>query len=107
MKTSKKEILFDAAEKLLDALHVNRTVTMAIDFFDQSCSREGIEAVQYTLRHQEMIIEELYKTIEKLNMDENSSVTGGPENPEDKVIFPLNSTFPQKEEESSPQKTKS
>ena len=51
MRTKVNEILLDSFEldeELWQVLHLNRTVTMAVDFLGQSCSTESIEAIQGT-----------------------------------------------------------
>lgn len=53
----------ELSEYLLQALHLNRTVTMAVEFLEGS-SDESIEAIQGTLRQQEKILQEIYELTE-------------------------------------------
>jgi len=68
MRTKVNEILLDSFEldeELWQVLHLNRTVTMAVDFLGQSCSTESIEAIQGTLRQQEKMLERIFDVLNK------------------------------------------
>lgn len=104
MKTKENEILFDLAENLNHAIHFNSTVTMAVDFLIQTCSRESVEAIQTVLDHQKKLLENIYEGLENLRINDNSSDN---DSTLEQGKFPLNSTFPQEQEEGSAQKAKS
>jgi hypothetical protein len=79
MKSNEKEILSNVAEELLGTIHSNRTATMAINFFSECCSSEGIEAVQHSLRQQEATLLKLFEIVGGLSVGvhDNSDAESG------------------------------
>lgn len=69
MENTTKDQIFNLNEKLYQTIHLSRATAMAIDFFNQSCSEEGVEAVQALLRRQEEMLLDIYHSLDKLPVE--------------------------------------
>lgn len=69
MEKTTKDQIDNLNENLYQAIHLSRASAMAIDFFNQSCSEEGVEAVQALLRQQEKMLLDIYGSLDKLSVE--------------------------------------
>jgi len=85
MKTSKKDSVLETLEQ---SSGINTALKMGIDSLSNrdGINEEEISAIQILLNIQECNLLSIYYSFSQLEEEENSSVTGGPENPEDQNV---------------------
>lgn len=65
------QIQQDLMKKTELACDINSTITMAIDFFNQSVSSDSIASVQHVLENQLNILTECLELLKKIEENEN------------------------------------